>query len=178
MDGQKGTNMENAPKVWKPECKYCETMSKWGSDHESEILDRARKFCPNPHFTDFVYSELDWLDHAQATPFNQTQLLTRIHDKMDCHCQDRLIALINGKVLPSKIIDARSLDLLVTHTVAHSDCEALPSLTTALTPIVALRPTETSQTPSRVSPLMMPRRKINHTASPKVHRATTSMPTA
>jgi hypothetical protein len=99
--GTKRTNMEKIeqiPRVWAPDCKYCQSQQMWGSTHESEIMDKARKMCTSPLFPDIVYSQLDTLDHAKATPQDQIRYLTKIHDLTNCSCLSKIIGQIQDRM--------------------------------------------------------------------------------
>jgi hypothetical protein len=90
--------MEQIPQVWAPDCKYCQSQQMWGSTHESEIMDKARKMCSNPLFPDIVYAQLDTLDHAKATPTEQIRYLTKIHDLTNCECLSKIIGQIQDRM--------------------------------------------------------------------------------
>jgi len=91
-------NEADIPELWGPSCQYCKTQRQWGEDHETEIMRRARKLCANPLFPEIVYSGLDLLDHAHATPKDQIRLLVKLHDRTNCECLDKIAAEVDRRV--------------------------------------------------------------------------------
>lgn len=91
------------PTLFRDSCNYCNSVAFAGSDHESEIMRKARKLCRNPnnHFPDVVYSCLDFLDHAHCTPTEQFHTLTTIHDAIGCTCLEPLVTDISTRLSPT-----------------------------------------------------------------------------
>lgn len=91
------------PTLFRDSCNYCNSVAFAGSDHESEIMRKARKLCRNPnnHFPDVVYSCLDFLDHAHCTPTEQFHTLTTIHDAIGCNCLEPLVTDISTRLSPT-----------------------------------------------------------------------------
>lgn len=118
-----------APTLWAAQCTYCATQrSLFANDHESELMDKARKLCKlndSTHFTDFVYSGLDFADHAKLNPVGQIQYLTQLHTQIGCHCQDSLASQIteNTRISHSTHPTQNEHSTLTTHPTQTSQNE-------------------------------------------------------